>query len=165
MIEYFAGVSLGSSARKIPFYSLLVSPLKPKTKNKVADPMRTDAISDTGTSISLAPLSIAQKMKMKVDISHTMSMRGADGKRLSSMGTSFVYMKAPASPSWKRVKVVITKTWENFLLSHSDLKNLDLLSTDFLEYLGQRRRGFVKLVQEEDELASCPCDPGRDHPA
>ena len=104
-------------------------------------------------------------MKMKIDKSHLMSARGADGKNLSSIGTSFIYMKAPASPSWKRVKVVITKTWENFLLSHSDLKNLDLLSTDFLEYLGQRRRGFVKLVQEEDELASCPFDPGRDHPA
>ena len=90
------------------------------------------------------------------DKSHTISVRGADGKKLNSMGTSFVYMKASASPSWKRVKVVITKTGENFLLSHADLKNLNLLSEDFLEYLGQRRRGFARSVQEEDELVSRP---------
>ena len=51
-----------------------------------------------------------------------MSVRGADAKKLNSMGKSFEYMKAPASPSWKRVKVVITKTGENFLLSHANLK-------------------------------------------
>ena len=75
-----------------------------------------------------------------------MSVRGANAKKLNSMGKSFEYMKAPASPSWKRVEVVITKTGENFLLSHADLKNLDLLSEDFPEYLGQRRRGFARSV-------------------
>ena len=75
-----------------------------------------------------------------------MSVRGADGKKLNSMGKSFEYMKAPASPSWKRLEVVITKTGENFLLSHADLKNLNLLSEDFPEYLGQRWRGFARSV-------------------
>ena len=63
-------------------------------------------------------------------------------------------MKAPASPSWKRVEVVITKTRENFFLAHADLKNLDLLSDNFPEYLGQRRRGFTRTVQEEDKIVS-----------
>ena len=93
-----------------------------------------------------------------------MSVRGADGKKLNSMGKSFVYMKAPASPSWKRVEVVITKTGENFLLSHANLKNLNLLSEDFPEYLGQRRRGFARSVQEEDELVSRPDNHGSHHP-
>ena len=53
-----------------------------------------------------------------------MSVRGANAKKLNSMGKSFEYMKAPASPSWKQVEVVIKKT---------DLKNLYLLSKDFLE--------------------------------
>ena len=66
VMEYFAGASLGSSARKIPFYSLLVSPQKPTTKNKVPDPIRADVICDTGASISLAPLSIAQTLKLKI---------------------------------------------------------------------------------------------------
>ena len=35
-----------------------------------------------------------------------------------------MYMRDKASPSWKWVKVVITKSGENFLLSCSDLKNL-----------------------------------------
>merc|ERR1711873_287083 len=100
--EYAAGASLGSSARKIPFYSLLVSPIKQKTKNKIPDPMRASVLCDTGASISLAPLSIARDMKIKVDKSQTRSVRGADGKRLNSMGMGVVYMKAPASPSWKR---------------------------------------------------------------
>ena len=38
-IEYAAGATLGSSCRKIPFYSLSVSPEKPTTKNKVPDPI------------------------------------------------------------------------------------------------------------------------------
>ena len=75
VIEYSAGASLGSSSRKIPFYSLLVSPMKPKTKNKVPNPARANVLCNTGASISLAPLSIAKEMKMKVNKSHTMSVR------------------------------------------------------------------------------------------
>ena len=50
------------------------------------------------------------------------------------------------------MEVVVTKTGENFLLAHADLKNLNLLSDDFPEYLGDRRRGFARKVQEEDEI-------------
>ena len=55
VIEYSAGAMLGSSARKILFYSLLVSPQKLTTKYKVPDPIRTNVLCDTGTSISLTP--------------------------------------------------------------------------------------------------------------
>ena len=48
----------------------------------------------------------------------------------------------------------MTKTGENFLLAHADLKNLDLLSDNFPEYLGDRRRGFIQKVQEEDKILS-----------
>ena len=116
--------------------------------------MRASVLCDTGASISLAPLSIARDMKIKVDKSRTRSVRGADGKRLNLIGMGDVYMKAPASPSWKHVEVVVTKTGENFLLAHADLKNLNLLSNDFPEYLGDRRRGFTRMVQEEDEIVS-----------
>ena len=63
-------------------------------------------------------------------------------------------MKAQASPVWKRVEVVITKTGENFLLSHADLKNLNLLSSNFPEYLGERRRGIARNIREEDEITT-----------
>ena len=69
------------------------------------------------------------------------------------MGTSYVYMKVPVSPSWKRVKVIVTKTGDNFLLSHADLKNLGLLSTDFPEYIGERRRAHIESTKREEELA------------
>ena len=52
------------------------------------------------------------------------------------------------------MEVVVTKTGENFLLAHADLKNLNLLSDDFQEYLGDRRRGFTQMVQEEDKIVS-----------
>ena len=55
VIEYAAGASLGSSSRKIPFYSLLVSPMKPKTKNKLPDPIIASVLCNNGASISLAP--------------------------------------------------------------------------------------------------------------
>ena len=60
VIEYSAGASLGSLSRKIPFYSLLVSSMKPKTKNKEPNPARANVLCNTGTSISLAPLSITK---------------------------------------------------------------------------------------------------------
>ena len=47
---------------------------------------------------SLAPLIIAQSLKMKIDRSHLISVQGADGKKLSVIGTSFVYMKDSACP-------------------------------------------------------------------
>merc|ERR1712112_130692 len=65
--EYAAGASLSSSSRKNAFYSLLISPIKPKTKNKTPDPVTTSVLCDTGASISLAPVSIAKEMKIKVD--------------------------------------------------------------------------------------------------
>ena len=65
--EYAAGASINSSSRKIPFYSLLVTPIKPKTKNKTPDPVITSVLCDTGASISLAPVSIAKVMKIKVE--------------------------------------------------------------------------------------------------
>ena len=65
-----------------------------------------------------------------------------------------VYMKAPASPSWKRVEVVVTMTGDNFLVAHANLKNLDLVSDNFPEYLCDRRRGFTKKIQEEDVIVS-----------
>ena len=141
--EYAAGASINSSSRKIPFYSLLVTPVKPKTKNKTPDPVVTSVLCDTGASISLAPVAIAKEMKIKVDKTRTRSVRGADGKRLNSIGMGVVYMKAKASPVWKRIEVVITKTGENFLLSHANLKNLNLLSSNFPEYLGERRGGVA----------------------
>ena len=89
-----------------------------------------------------------------MDKTRTRSVRGADGKRLNSVGMGVVYMKPMASPVWKRVEVVITKTGENFLLSHADLKNLNLLSNNFPEYLGERKRGLAQNIREEDEITS-----------
>ena len=81
-------------------------------------------------------------------------MRGADGKRLNSVGMGVVYMKAKASPVWKRIEVVINKTGENFLLSHANIKNLNLLSSNFPEYLGERRGGVAQNIKEEDEITA-----------
>ena len=78
----------------------MLSPEKPTKRNKIPDPIKADVICDTSASVSLAPLSIAQSLKMRIDRLHLISVRGADGKKLSAMGTSFVYMKAPASPTW-----------------------------------------------------------------
>ena len=67
VIEYSAGAALESSHRKNPFFSLSVSPDKPTKKNKVPNPMQANVICDTGASISLATISIAWKLKMRVD--------------------------------------------------------------------------------------------------
>ena len=98
MIKYSVEAALKSSHRKIPFLSLSVSPDKPTKKNKVPNPMQADIICDTGASISLAPISIARKLKMRVDKSRVTSVRGADGQKLSSIGTSYVYMKVQPAP-------------------------------------------------------------------
>merc|ERR1711867_21281 len=94
VMEYVARASINSSSRKIPFYSLLVTLIKPKTKNKTPNPVITSVLCNTGASISLAPASIAKEMKIKVDKTRTRSVRGADGKRLNSVGMGVVYMKA-----------------------------------------------------------------------
>ena len=47
---------------------------------------------DTGASISLTPLSVAEGVGMKIDRSELVSVRGADGKKIKVVGTSYVYM-------------------------------------------------------------------------
>ena len=51
------------------------------------------------------------------------------------------------------MKVIITKTGDNFLLSNADLKNLGILSQNFPEYIGERRRVFAQSTQREEELS------------
>merc|ERR1712240_101251 len=38
--------------------------------------------------------------------------------------------------------------------SHADLKNLNLLSDNFPEYLGDRRRGVARNIKEEEEITT-----------
>ena len=61
-------------------------------------------------------------------------------------------MRDKVSPSRRWVKVVVTESGDNFLLSCSDLKNLDLMSKDFLEYIGQRRGAHASYVLAVSEI-------------
>merc|ERR1712240_365523 len=38
--------------------------------------------------------------------------------------------------------------------SHADLKNLNLLSDNFPEYLGDKRRGVARNIKEEEEITA-----------
>ena len=55
------------------------------------------------------------------------------------------------------MKVIIKKTGDNFLLSNTDLKNLGILSPNFPEYIGERRRAFVQSTQREEKLSNEEC--------
>ena len=123
-LEYTAGSSLQASFQKIPFYTLLMSANKPSHKNKSQQHLDAFVLCDTGASILLAPISIAQELGMRIDRTELISVRGADGKKIKVIGTSYIYMRYKASPSWRRVKVVDTESGDNFLLSCSDLKIL-----------------------------------------
>ena len=120
-----------------------MSAYKPNNRNKNTIHQEAFVLCDTGASISLAPINVAEGLEMKIDRSELVSVRGADGKKIKVVGTSYVYMRDKASPSWKRVKVVITESGENFLLSCSDLKNLDLMSKSFPEYTGKVKSGHA----------------------
>ena len=67
-------------------------------------------------------------------------------------------MRDKASPSWRRVKVVVTESGNNFLLSCSDLKNLDLMSKSFPEYTGKVRSGHAKADADLKEILNEPFD-------
>ena len=107
---------------------------------------------DTGASISLALVSIAQKLGMRIDKSELVSVRGADGRKIKVLGTSYAYMRDKVSPSWRRVKVVIKESGGNFLLSNGDLKNLDLLSKSFSKYIGQCRGAHASSASKDREV-------------
>ena len=77
-----------------------MAPNKPSYKNKSQQHLEAFMLCDTGASISLAPVSIAQKLGMRIDRSELISVRGADGKKIKVVGTSYVYMQDKVSPSW-----------------------------------------------------------------
>ena len=107
---------------------------------------------DTGASISLAPINVADGLGMKIDRSELISVRGADGKKIKVVGTSYMYMQDKASPSWRRVKVVVTESGNNFLLLCSDLKNIDLMSKSFPEYTGKVRSGHANATADIEDI-------------
>ena len=112
-LEYSAGSSLGPESRKIPYYPLLLSSIKPSTKSN-KEIMETHVLCNTGASISLALVSITKKLGMRVDTSEKISVCGADGQKISVFGTSYIYLRHKSNPSWRRVKVVVTESSDNF---------------------------------------------------
>ena len=81
VIEYTAGSTLGASARRISFYTLLISATKQNNRNKNLKHQEAFVLCDTGASILLAPLAVAENLGMKIDRSELLSIRGADGKK------------------------------------------------------------------------------------
>ena len=67
VIKYNAGSTLGASARTIPFYTLVMSAYKPNNRNKNSIHQDAFVLFDTGASISLAPLSVAERLGMKIN--------------------------------------------------------------------------------------------------
>ena len=92
-LEYSAGSSLQASSQKIPFYTLLMSANKPSHKNKSQQHLEAFPMSDTGASISLALVSIAQQLGMRIDRTELISIRGADGKKIKVVSKSYIYMR------------------------------------------------------------------------
>ena len=90
-----AGSTLGASARKILFYMLLMSAYQLNNRKKTLT-TRKHSCYDTGTSILLAPLKVAEGLGMRINKSELVSIRGADGKKIKVMGTSYVYMRDKA---------------------------------------------------------------------
>ena len=78
-----------------------MSAYKPNNRNKNSVHQDAFVLCDTGASISLAPLSVAEGLGMKINRSELVSVRGADGKKIKVVSTSYVYMRDKASPSWK----------------------------------------------------------------
>ena len=129
-----------------------MSAYKPNNKNKNLNHQEAFVLCHTGATISLAPLTVAEGLGVKIDRSELVSIRGADSKRIKVVGTSYVYMCDKASPSWRRVKVVVTESGDNFLLSCSDLKNLDVMSKSFPEYMGKVRSGHATATSDVEEI-------------
>ena len=48
--------------------------------------------------------------------------------------------------------MVVTDSGDNFLLSCSDLKNLDLMSKSFSEYTGKVRSGHATATSDIEEM-------------
>ena len=44
---------------------------------------------------------------MRIDRTELVSVRGADSKKIKVVGTSYIYMRDKASPSWRPVKAMI----------------------------------------------------------
>ena len=88
-----------------------MSASKPSYKNKSQQHLEAFVLCDTGASISLAPISIAQQLGMRIDRTELISVRGADGKKIKVVGTSYIYMRDKVSPSWRQVKVFGDRGW------------------------------------------------------
>ena len=72
---------------------------KPSNKNKSQQHLDAFVLCDTCASISLAPISIAENLGMKIDRTELVSIRGADGKKIKVVRMSYIYMRDKASPS------------------------------------------------------------------
>ena len=56
------------------------------------------------------------------------------------------------SSSWRKITGIITRTGDNFLLSNSDIKNLELLSPMFPNYIGVLHKEARDSIKEDGSI-------------
>ena len=65
-----------------------------------------------------------------------MTVRGADGNLVQTAGVGEAFLRDPISKSFRKLRVIVTKKGESFLVGLKDLKNLKLIDSDFPRFLG-----------------------------
>ena len=81
-------------------------------------------------------VSVTEKLGICYNPGEIILVKGADGASIKVLGTAYIFFCDRTSPSWRKIRLVITESRENFLLSNADLKNLSLLASNFPSYLG-----------------------------
>ena len=107
----------------------------------------TTVLCDTGASVSLALVSITEKLGIFYNSRETISMRGVNGASIKVLETAYIFVRDIASPSGKKIRLVIIASRETFFFSNTDLKNLSVLAANFPSYLG---------AMPQEVLASAP---------
>ena len=77
---------------------LLMSAYKLNNRYKNFNHQEAFVLCDTGASILLEPLTVAEGLGMRINKSLLVSIRGADGKKIKVVGTSYIYMRDKANP-------------------------------------------------------------------
>ena len=75
---------------------LLMSAYKLNNRNKNFNHQEAFVLCDIGASILLAPLTVAEGLGMRINKSELVSIKGADGKKIKVVRTSYVYMRDKA---------------------------------------------------------------------
>ena len=97
-----------------PYHVMVVNPERPGPDNR--NHQHRTVLCDTGATSSIIGQKLADEIGIKYQPDTSVTVRGADGNVIDMAGVGGAFLRDPVSKSFRKLRVIVTKKGESFLV-------------------------------------------------